>query len=194
MTRYRDRRFHPSVSEARRFYPHVHNMDGFFVCKLRKFSNSLPTSADKKNVKAAAKVASEPKPAAAQRSGETAEANGRTSAKAAGNGVAKADKAKAGDAPVPASGGKRKATGDEASTRLPKASADEGGDSSAKVRKKKWAPALDEDADGADEPPAPKVPKRAKAEEGSRSVVKSTSKRNGVAKQTKVGGKKSSKP
>jgi len=51
LTRYRDKRFHPSVSEARRFYPHVHNMDGFFVCKLRKFSNKLPSSAERKRVK-----------------------------------------------------------------------------------------------------------------------------------------------
>jgi len=27
-TKYRDFRFHPSLAEARRFYPHAHNLDG----------------------------------------------------------------------------------------------------------------------------------------------------------------------
>eukprot|EP00210_Caulerpa_lentillifera_P007527 g7192.t1 len=34
-------RFHPSVKEARRYYPHTHNVDGFFVCKLQKLQNGV---------------------------------------------------------------------------------------------------------------------------------------------------------
>jgi ribosomal RNA methyltransferase Nop2 len=46
-SKYRQYRFHPSMNLSRRYYPHIHNVDGFFLAKLKKTSNDKKETAQK---------------------------------------------------------------------------------------------------------------------------------------------------
>ncbi|NXR12631.1 NOP2 methyltransferase, partial [Semnornis frantzii] len=52
-TRLKQYHFHPSLKLTRRFYPHTHNMDGFFIAKFKKFSNAIPQKPKEPAVEAA---------------------------------------------------------------------------------------------------------------------------------------------
>src|SRR5271167_430539 len=44
--RFRGKNFGPDMKLCRRYWGHKHNLDGFFVCRLRKFSNEIPVAQD----------------------------------------------------------------------------------------------------------------------------------------------------
>ena len=43
---FREKHFHPSVKNTKRIYPHIHNMDGFFIAKLKKYSDGPKIKGD----------------------------------------------------------------------------------------------------------------------------------------------------
>jgi ribosomal RNA methyltransferase Nop2 len=44
--RFRGKNFGNDMKLCRRYWGHKHNLDGFFVCRLRKFSNEIPEAKD----------------------------------------------------------------------------------------------------------------------------------------------------
>ena len=44
--RFRRKNFGPDMKLCRRYRGHKHNLDGFFVCRLRKISNQIPLAHD----------------------------------------------------------------------------------------------------------------------------------------------------
>lgn len=46
-----DKRYHVDLRKTRRIYPHVHNMDGFYVAKLVKVAKGVKLSEETKEGK-----------------------------------------------------------------------------------------------------------------------------------------------
>lgn len=44
LPKYKEHRFHPSIKNTRRIYPHTHNMDGFYFAKIKKYANGEKSS------------------------------------------------------------------------------------------------------------------------------------------------------
>lgn len=48
-TQYQGKHFNSKMNLAMRYFPHAHNVDGFFVCKLQKTSNKTPSTVASKS-------------------------------------------------------------------------------------------------------------------------------------------------
>ena len=48
---FREKHFHPSISNTRRIYPHIHEIDGFFIAKLKKYADGPKIKGDINNEK-----------------------------------------------------------------------------------------------------------------------------------------------
>ena len=47
LTKHKTKRFHPSLNLTKRIYPHIHNMDGFYVAKFKKYANGVKSGSEK---------------------------------------------------------------------------------------------------------------------------------------------------
>lgn len=91
-SKYRHHRYHESLELSRRYFPHVHNMDGFYVCKLKKLSDKRGAPSEDTAATSAAKVVGKRERPAGSLKRERASDSKVEAAAAAEVKVAKSDK------------------------------------------------------------------------------------------------------